>query len=146
MNMRETSHEAYAAVLSSEYVSKKQREVYTILFNDGPLTSAQIALRMAQKGYIYGPNGPCVHPRLSELREMHVVKELTEVTCPITKLAVIYWDVTRDLPIKRLKTAHISRFEQAKRMLFKLIEACDEERVLQSHHTLAEARRFLENV
>lgn len=93
--VRETSLEAYRAIQDNEWVSKKRREVYNVLYHHGPLTGAQISQRSGRSSV-----SETVRNRLTELRNMGVVKEVDVVPCPITGRNVILWDVTKNMPTK----------------------------------------------
>lgn len=96
--MRTTSSEAYQHIVSTGVVSKKRKLVYQALYDHGPMTATQLAeLVPGQKSPSKGNN---VHARLCELREMGIVQELGEVTCPVTGRQVLQWDVTDNLPTK----------------------------------------------
>lgn len=103
--VRETSVAAFLAIQESGLLSRRRLEVYEVLSPDGPLTATQIAERM--RGHKSSSVGANVHARLCELREMDAVEELGTITCPITNMTVILWDVTGRLPIKRKKIERV---------------------------------------
>jgi hypothetical protein len=94
--MRETSIEAYNQIKAAELLSQKRWEVYDILFHRGPLTAGEVFLVGKELGYSHMKNN--ISTRLTELRNLGVVKECGERECTLTKKNVILWDVTADLP------------------------------------------------
>lgn len=110
--MRQTSVSAYRKIRDEGLLSKRRWEVYNVLFHHGPLTATGIASKIPNfKSPSVGFN---VHARLCELRARLVVEELGQIVCPYTKMMVINWDVTADLPIdvkriaKKKKCGHCS--------------------------------------
>jgi len=96
MKHRETSIQAYETIKYTNLLSKKRFAVYETLFKYGPLTATGIADRIPHnKSPSVGFN---VHARLCELRDRGVVQELGVIECPFTKMKVINWDVTPNLP------------------------------------------------
>jgi uncharacterized protein YwgA len=97
--IRDTSIEVYHEIEANGLLSKKRLEVYKILYESGPLTGAQVS-RM--HGNIYGANtvSETVRNRITELFDMGVVQEVSKGPCPITEREVIFWDVTKNLPVK----------------------------------------------
>ena len=56
--------------------------------------------------------------RFSELRDIGVIQEIRERTCQVTGMNVIEWDVTDQLPIKRIQK--VSRKAMKKKLLEKI--------------------------
>jgi hypothetical protein len=96
--VRDTSIDVYNRIRAAGLLSERRWQVYDILFREGPLTGAQVAERMRD---LYGIRGfsESVRNRLTELRDMHCVRELGETTDPLTRSTVILWDVTSALPV-----------------------------------------------
>lgn len=95
--VRETSLEAYLSIKESGKLSARRWEAYDATFNHGPLTSNEAFLYSPLRGnpnYRHNTNA-----RMTELREMGVVKELGKVVCPVTGQLAILWDVTNRVPI-----------------------------------------------
>lgn len=99
---RETSVEAYHEVMESGLIGRRQRQVYGILYEKGPLAGAQVAARFLD---LYGrtARSETIRNRLTELRDRGVVKEVGTVQDPNTKKRVLLWDVTRGSPVKPAK-------------------------------------------
>lgn len=99
--VRDTSLEVYQQIRDSGYLSEKRFVVYETLFKHGPLTGAQVAdLIKNQDPNV--PHSETIRNRLGELRDQGVVKELGTTACPLTGRRVILWDVTGNLPSKKL--------------------------------------------
>lgn len=97
--IRETSVEAYHEVLESGLIGRRQKQVYTILYQRGPLAGAQVAAQfLAEHGRT--ARSETIRNRLTELRDRGVVREVGTVKDPNTKKRVILWDVTRGSPVK----------------------------------------------
>jgi chromosome segregation and condensation protein ScpB len=77
--MRETSIEARNYIKQS--IGEKQAEVYTELLKHGPCTGRELDARL----------GVDAHKRLSELKELGMVKEITKRKCSITGRNAIVW-------------------------------------------------------
>jgi hypothetical protein len=95
---RETSIEAYMKIKESGLLSERRWEVYNVVYNNGPLTSAE-AFRILNAGRPI-KNITQSRARFTELRDMGVFKEVGEKFCSITGHKVILWDVTSKLPIE----------------------------------------------
>jgi len=98
MVTRQTSIDAYRIIEAEGLLSNRRWEVYSTLFQKGPITATQIADQMP--GYKSPSVGYNVHARLCEMREMGCVQEVGETSCPLTKMRVILWDVTDRIPTK----------------------------------------------
>lgn len=92
---RQTSIDAYHAVLNDGTVNRQQRKVYKTLYNHGPLTATECLTRcdLLRTG----------RARFSELRERGLVYEVDTRICSVTGKTVIAWDVTANLPGPRPK-------------------------------------------
>lgn len=93
--MRETSEYAYLQIKEEGLLSKMRLQVYEYLYFNGPATGTEINLDM--RG-IEGRDN--YHKRLSELRDLGVVKEVGKRKCRVTGRQAIEWDVTNELPEK----------------------------------------------
>ena len=118
MKVRQTSIEAYHIIERQGLLSRRRWQVYSTLFQNGPITATQIADQMP--GYKSPSKGNNVHARLCEMREMGCVEEIGETVCPLTKMRVILWDVTDQIPRKfnkdHKKTKDQIILEQAERI------------------------------
>lgn len=100
--VRQTSMEAYQTIKESGLLSNRRFQVYDVLFNNGPLTGAQVATIM--KGtYGIHSQSETIRNRLTELRDMGCIQECGEAVDQYTNMKVILWDVTDKLPMKLQK-------------------------------------------
>ena len=99
---RETSVEAYHDVMECGFVGRRQRDVYSILYEHGPLVGSAVASlwKERNKGESHSET---IRNRLTELRDMGAVYEVGTTKDDFTGRRVILWDVTRDKPVKRSK-------------------------------------------
>lgn len=94
--MRQTSAEAYNAIKENGLLSKFRWATYDFLFHNGPLTTRGVHAGVKQIAKDVG----IVSSRLTELREMGVVREVGLKVCDTTGMTVTLWDVTAKLPMK----------------------------------------------
>ena len=99
MTVRRTSIDTYNQIISEDLLSRRRREVYSALYEWGPCTANELFHAMKSKGLCSSRNQQAnLTPRLGELRELGCVREVDEVTCPITGRIVIRWETTDNLP------------------------------------------------
>lgn len=100
---RETSIEAYHYIVESGKVAERHRQLYSIVYNHGPITanSAFNVLKQELGALRFDSN---TRARFTELREMGLIQEMGTGTDPITKRRVIVWDVTKNFPRKPPKS------------------------------------------
>ena len=103
--VRETSIEIYNQIRSNGLLSKKRWKVYTILFDNGPLTGGELAKIYSKKFGDESRFSESVRNRLTELKEVGTVKHLTSRACAVTGNKSIVWEVTKNLPVKITKTS-----------------------------------------
>jgi hypothetical protein len=92
--IRQTSIEVFHQM--EEKLSERRWEAYKILFEYGPMTSNEIfehARLHGNPNYRHNTNA-----RMTELRDLGVVKEVGKRPCGVTGHVVIEWDVTGELP------------------------------------------------
>lgn len=97
--MRQTSIEVFHKIEQNGVLSKRRMEVYSILFQNGPLTATEcweIVKDNRNEGKTH-QNG--ITPRFSELLRMNAIYIVEERPCTITGEKCISWDVTNGLPI-----------------------------------------------
>lgn len=102
---RETSIEAYNHLKETGVLSKRRFQVYHEVFRNGPITAGEVFKYGDSHNVVKGS----VCARLTELREMGLVKEVGERICRLTGKTAILWDVTSrmnplELPRKQSKT------------------------------------------
>ena len=96
---RYTSKEVYKQIKDNGLLSKRRLEVYDIIFEHGSMTGAEVSnIHKIQFGTIGSTVSETIRNRITELRDMGVVRELGTTECPITSNTVILWDVTSNLP------------------------------------------------
>ena len=94
--IRTTSLKAYSQIKTEGLLSPIRERVYDFLFHNGPLTGTELNARLKSP---VGITIPGYHKRLSELRELGVVREVGERICRVTGRNAIAWDVTETLPV-----------------------------------------------
>lgn len=99
---RETSREAYHKVMESGLVGRRQKQVYVILYDHGPLPGSQVANRFYDE-YGKTARSETVRNRITELRDKGVVREVGYVIDTTTNMRVILWDVTDNGPVRPTK-------------------------------------------
>jgi len=101
---RQTSAQAYQKIKDDGLLSRVRLKVYVWLYQNGPATAGVVG-----EGIDYNRNNTAT--RLSELRDLGVVRECGTQKDPTTDMEVILWDVTDQLPVAKLirKSATRSR-------------------------------------
>jgi len=98
MPVRQTSIETYRKIESDGLLSKRRFEVYSMLFDSGPLTANEIVRHSKQ--HYPNTNPSSFHARLSELKRLGVAVEVGTKQDPVSGNRCYIWDVTDKLPIK----------------------------------------------
>lgn len=96
---RKTSLEVYERIKREGLLSERRQQVYDILYEFGPLTGGQVAVKMRLDHGVRGVS-ESVRNRLTELREWGCVEELEDIDCPVTGNRSILWDVNGKAPEK----------------------------------------------
>jgi hypothetical protein len=100
---RDTSKTIYQEIRDNGLLAKRRMEVYDIIYKYGSMTGAEVSnMHKIKFGTIGSTVSETIRNRITELRDMGVVRELGTTKCPITNNTVILWDVTSNLP-KKLK-------------------------------------------
>lgn len=102
--IRNTSAESFKAIRESGVLSLRRLQVYEILFDHGPMTGSELALRFQKLHGSRTPNQANVVTRLGELRDMGVAEEIRTRRCSVTGMNVIEWDLNDRLPKPLKKT------------------------------------------
>lgn len=97
---RQTSIDAYNYIKSNGSLSERRWEIYDVLFSYGPLTGGEIGRHLNDYRSAVSTADRNIHARLSELKKMTLISEVGQKECEITKMKVILWDVTPNMPIK----------------------------------------------
>lgn len=88
---RETSKEVYKQIKAEGLLSPLRMQVYEVVHNLGPLTNSECAAYMrCQKNLTSG--------RLTELRDLGVIREAGTKICSQSGRNVIAWESTNELP------------------------------------------------
>lgn len=95
MSTRQTSIEAYRNIKEKGLLSRRRFEVYSYVFNHGPISANEMCRDMLRQGLTFSS----YNARFSELRDIGVLQEVGFKTDEITNQKVIVWDVTSALPI-----------------------------------------------
>lgn len=94
--MRYTSRQAYDYICESGILGDRRTQVYSVLYNNGPLSSRDVweAIRP------HYPRVPqhSINPRMIELSELKVVRDVGVKICSYTGRRVMLWDVTDHTP------------------------------------------------
>ncbi|WP_163321644.1 hypothetical protein [Draconibacterium mangrovi] len=107
---RDTSIKAYNSIKANGLITGRRMEVYTCLYQFGPLTASQVFLKTGLKTNQSG--------RFTELKEMGAIREKGRITCPVTKSEAILWDVADTIPVEPKKK---STRKDKKKEVLKLI-------------------------
>lgn len=97
---RQTSVDVYHQIVEEGLLTHQKALVYVHLFKHGPLTGRELTKAIAAPG----ETATSYHKRLSELRDLGVVKECPERECAVSGNVALTWDVTDALPTKVLRT------------------------------------------
>lgn len=93
---RSTSVEVYHQIVENGLLTHQKALVYKHLYHHGPLTGRELTKALAEPG----ETATSYHKRLSELRDLGVVKECPVRECAVSGNAALTWDVTDALPTK----------------------------------------------
>lgn len=94
---RQTSIAVFRQIEAEGLLSTMRWNVYQTVFRHGPGSTNELAVKGGMRPHH-------VSTRLTELRDMGVVREVGTKTCSITGRNVICWDVTDKMPIPLVKT------------------------------------------
>jgi hypothetical protein len=99
--MRETSIECLRAILASGFIGLREKQIYQVLYELGPLTAGE-SFREFKKVYEHckGDSSNNVSSILNRLRHKTVVIEVGTRNCQVTGRRCILWDVTKNYPVK----------------------------------------------
>lgn len=88
MAVRDTSSQVYAQLMASGVLSDARAKVYDWLFRHGPATCNEVAVGIGERRH------GSTSGRLTELRDLGVVRELGVRKCSVSGMTIILWDVT----------------------------------------------------
>ena len=95
---RETSAEAYNRIKANGLLGQRRFQVYEELYFNGPKSANQVVRTI--KANHPDIKDASLHGRLSELRDLGVVREVGFHRDEISGNKNILWDVTSNLPVK----------------------------------------------
>lgn len=94
--MRRTSIETYRAIKESGILSQRRMEIYEVIFEYGPMTSAEVFMVLNKNNKARAITSS--RTRFTELRDMGAFYEAGERVCNITGRKAIVWDLTGKMP------------------------------------------------
>lgn len=95
--VRSTSLLIYEEIMASGLLTFQKALVYRQVFLHGPLTGREVTKMLAEPG----ETATSYHKRLSELRDLGVIKESPARICAVSGNLALTWEVTGALPVKR---------------------------------------------
>jgi S-adenosylmethionine:diacylglycerol 3-amino-3-carboxypropyl transferase len=100
--MRQTSIDVYNEIKNNGLLSDLRFKVYSSLFKYGACTANELVKKMADSGDKL-ESRDFFAQRLSELRNLGVIREVNKRKCEITGRIAIVWEVTNNLPTEYKK-------------------------------------------
>ena len=95
--LREAYDVAYQKIRDESLLPPRLLEVYGILFDNGPMTIAEVYKHLASGGFTSPLNS--ISPRFAELHRTGAIKRMPQRRiCKVTEQKVFEWDVTNQLP------------------------------------------------
>ncbi len=94
--MRDTSLEAYHHIVRTGILGDRRTQVYQVLYYYGPLSSRDVWEKIHAK-YSDIPQHS-INPRMVELIEIKVIREVGRTSCKHTGREVLLFDVTSHIP------------------------------------------------
>ena len=117
--VRKTSLDTFHKIEAEGLLSQRRWQVYKTLYKIGPATGTQLALIV--KGEFGGwGQSETIRNRLTELRDLGVVQEVTEAPCPETGNTVIWWATNDNMPVKIKKSRLLTLQERQRKLEKKL--------------------------
>jgi uncharacterized protein YwgA len=124
-----TSAIAYRTIKDSGLLSEMRWRVYDILYHHGPLLGSQVSA-LYKRDHLTTSYSETVRNRITELRDLGVVIEVGHAIDPITKMSAILWDVTDQLPQKKLEKKESSK-QKIKRLEQRITQLEGEKQALE---------------
>jgi hypothetical protein len=121
--IRQTSITAYFEIKHNGLLSKRRFEVYEQIVLHGPMTASEMIERISEKKTVN--NSGTYATRLSELRDMGVIKECAPVKCSVTGHQAISWKAINSLPIKLEKKVSRKDLLKGIKEAVKLLKNCN---------------------
>lgn len=122
---RITSKLAYEHIKSTGLLSTIRWTVYDWLYHNGPATASEVFVGIKAKIKTQRNDVASV---LSKLRDTFgVVKEVKVVSCPITGMKVIQFDVTSKMPEKKKPVSRLDKLYDKKKRLLNQLSLLDTE-------------------
>lgn len=85
----ETRHEAHETVNKE----KRYQQIIGVLREYGPMTAKEVAVKLADKGYVPDAERNWSAPRLSELSQKGIVEPIGKTKCKYTGKTVAVYDL-----------------------------------------------------
>jgi hypothetical protein len=92
--VRRTSKAVYERLEKEGAFKKRRGKVYQFLFWNGPLTATETIAELDARSIRKGSWRANSSGRFTELRSMHLLREVGQTTCTVTGEKTILWDVT----------------------------------------------------
>lgn len=102
--MRQTSIDAYHQIKEDGLLSRRKWQVYDVIYNHGPITAGEVWSKFFKKLNI---SQNSTNPRVSELEELGVIRDVGIRECTITGKRCSTWVATKNLPVKLTKEEKI---------------------------------------
>ena len=117
--MRNTSLEAYEKIVQSGVLTKARFQVYSILFDHGPLTQNEAEEMLENRHGIKAAKSG--HKRFSELERQGAICIVGEKHCSVTGNKCKLWDVTANVPVPLPKDPPLrDQLKEAQKTVFTL--------------------------
>jgi hypothetical protein len=100
--VRATSLAAYEKIVENGLLGRMHTKAYRALAEHGPMTASELDMNLGGRRSDGGR-------RLSELRDMGVVREVSHRPCRITGNIAIEWDIIIDSLPRKIEKAVLSR-------------------------------------
>jgi hypothetical protein len=95
--MRETSIEAYRAIMANGVMNRRAQQVYHVLFYHGPLTQTECWKYIQIESEQIPQHS--ISPRFAQMERRAVIRPVGKRPCGITGIKCLEWDVTANLPV-----------------------------------------------
>ena len=99
--IRQTSIDCYKEIVKEGLLSKMRLQYYEAIMQCAPCTSGE-AYDLMIKGKVLPKSVRLERTRFSELRDLGAIKEVGVRRCNISNRKTIVWDLTDQLPNKKL--------------------------------------------
>lgn len=115
MPVTETSKEAYNKAMHSGFIKNLAAEVFAIIMEYGPMTSAMVHQTYCQQ--IQKRDTRSICPRVTELQQMKVIVEDSVSECLVTGSNAIHWKVATSIGDIKKPKKKMTNKEAVKKLL-----------------------------